>query len=113
MVLDQVGLPIEGIAIILGVDRLMDMIRTAVNITGDAVVSTIVAKSEGQLDMAFTTIRTPACWPKARSPSTRRPSSGSPARSGRTRRNRRSREGRTTSGLCRLDRDRTPPDRWV
>ena len=52
MVLTQVGLPIEGIAIILGVDRLMDMIRTAVNITGDAVVSTIVAKSEGKLDQA-------------------------------------------------------------
>ncbi|MDF2233306.1 dicarboxylate/amino acid:cation symporter [Albimonas sp. CAU 1670] len=52
MVLGQVGLPIEGIAIILGVDRLMDMIRTAVNITGDAVVSTIVAKGEGKLDMA-------------------------------------------------------------
>ena len=52
MVLSQVGLPIEGIALILGVDRLMDMIRTAVNITGDAVVSTIVAKGEGKLDMA-------------------------------------------------------------
>ncbi|WP_339114209.1 dicarboxylate/amino acid:cation symporter [Thioclava sp. GXIMD2076] len=52
MVLGQVGLPIEGIALILGVDRLMDMIRTAVNITGDAVVTTIVAKTEGQLDMA-------------------------------------------------------------
>jgi Na+/H+-dicarboxylate symporter len=52
MVLTQVGLPIEGIALILGVDRLMDMIRTAVNITGDAVVSTIVAKTEGKLDMA-------------------------------------------------------------
>jgi Na+/H+-dicarboxylate symporter len=52
MVLTQVGLPIEGIALILGVDRLMDMIRTAVNITGDAVVSTIVAKSEGKLDVA-------------------------------------------------------------
>ena len=51
MVLGQVGLPIEGIALILGVDRLMDMIRTAVNITGDAVVSTIVAKSEGQVDL--------------------------------------------------------------
>ncbi|MEN3791281.1 dicarboxylate/amino acid:cation symporter [Fulvimarina sp. MAC3] len=48
MVLTQVGLPIEGIALILGVDRLMDMIRTAVNITGDAVVSMIVAKTEGQ-----------------------------------------------------------------
>ncbi|MCB1353062.1 MAG: dicarboxylate/amino acid:cation symporter [Rhodobacteraceae bacterium] len=52
MVLSQVGLPIEGIAIILGVDRLMDMIRTAVNITGDAVVTAIVAKSEGKLDLA-------------------------------------------------------------
>ena len=52
MVLGQVGLPIEGIAIILGVDRLMDMIRTAVNISGDAVVSCIVAKTEGKLDMA-------------------------------------------------------------
>lgn len=53
MVLTQVGLPIEGIAIILGVDRLMDMIRTAVNITGDAVVTTIVAKGEGKIDMAI------------------------------------------------------------
>ena len=53
MVLTQVGLPIEGIALILGVDRLMDMIRTAVNITGDAVVSVIVAKSEGKIDLAI------------------------------------------------------------
>lgn len=52
MVLNQVGLPIEGVALILGVDRLMDMIRTVVNITGDAVVSTIVAKQEDKLDMA-------------------------------------------------------------
>ena len=52
MVLSQVGLPIEGIAIILGVDRLMDMIRTAVNITGDAVVSAIVAQKEGKIDMS-------------------------------------------------------------
>ncbi len=51
MVFAQVGLPIEGIGLILGVDRLMDMIRTAVNVSGDAVVSTIVAKSEGKLDM--------------------------------------------------------------
>jgi len=50
MVFAQVGLPIEGIGLILGVDRLLDMIRTAVNISGDAVVSVVVAKSEGQLD---------------------------------------------------------------
>ncbi|MGH1427230.1 MAG: dicarboxylate/amino acid:cation symporter [Arenicella sp.] len=51
MVFAQVGLPVEGIGLILGVDRLMDMIRTAVNVSGDAAVSAIVAKSEGKLDM--------------------------------------------------------------
>jgi len=51
MVLQQVGLPVEGIAIILGVDRLLDMIRTAVNITGDAAVTTVIAKSEDKIDM--------------------------------------------------------------
>lgn len=50
LVLDQVGLPVEGIALIIGVDRLLDMLRTAVNVTGDATVATIVATSEGQLD---------------------------------------------------------------
>ncbi|MCK8079461.1 dicarboxylate/amino acid:cation symporter [Vibrio sp. 1CM24A] len=50
MVLNQVGLPLEGIALIMGVDRLLDMIRTAVNITGDSAVSIIVAKSEDALD---------------------------------------------------------------
>lgn len=49
-VLDQVGLPTEGIALILGVDRLLDMTRTAVNVTGDATVTCIVANSEGELD---------------------------------------------------------------
>ena len=53
MVLTQVGLPVEGIALILGVDRLMDMIRTAVNITGDAVVTMIIAKSENKVDVAI------------------------------------------------------------
>ncbi len=51
MVFAQVGLPVEGIGLILGVDRLMDMIRTAVNISGDAVVTSIVAKSEGEIDL--------------------------------------------------------------
>jgi Na+/H+-dicarboxylate symporter len=50
MVLSQVGLPVEGIGLILGVDRLLDMVRTAVNVTGDATVSCIVAKSENQFD---------------------------------------------------------------
>ena len=50
MVLDQVGLPVEGIALIIGVDRLLDMTRTAVNVTGDSMVSIIVAKSERQFD---------------------------------------------------------------
>jgi len=52
MVFAQVGLPIEGIGLILGVDRLMDMIRTAVNVSGDAVVSSIVANSENKLDVS-------------------------------------------------------------
>jgi Na+/H+-dicarboxylate symporter len=52
MVLQQVNLPVEGIALIIGVDRLLDMTRTAVNVTGDCVVSCIVAKSEKELDVS-------------------------------------------------------------
>lgn len=51
MVFQQVGLPVEGIALIIGVDRLLDMTRTAVNVTGDAMVTTVIAKSEGKLDV--------------------------------------------------------------
>jgi Na+/H+-dicarboxylate symporter len=51
MVFTQVGLPIEGIGLILGVDRLLDMVRTAVNVSGDAVVSVVVAKSEAAFDV--------------------------------------------------------------
>lgn len=50
MVLNQVGLPVEGIAIIMGVDRLLDMTRTAVNVTGDCMVTCVVAKSENEFD---------------------------------------------------------------
>ncbi|HSW60520.1 MAG TPA: dicarboxylate/amino acid:cation symporter [bacterium] len=50
MVLTQAGLPVEGIALIMGIDRILDMMRTAVNISGDTVVTLIIAKSEGELD---------------------------------------------------------------
>ena len=50
MVLQQVGLPVEGIALIIGVDRLLDMVRTAVNVTGDCMVTTVIAKGEGLID---------------------------------------------------------------
>ena len=50
MVLGQVGLPAEAIGLILGVDRILDMIRTAVNVTGDAAVTAAVARTENALD---------------------------------------------------------------
>jgi Na+/H+-dicarboxylate symporter len=50
MVLRQVGLPVEGIGLIIGIDRLLDMVRTCVNIVGDGVVTCIVAKSEKMID---------------------------------------------------------------
>ena len=50
MVLTSVGLPTEGIALIMGIDRILDMLRTAVNVTGDAVCTTIVANHEGLVD---------------------------------------------------------------
>ncbi len=52
MVLVQVGLPVEGIALIIGVVRLLDMLRTAVNITGDSVATCLIAKCEKAFDMA-------------------------------------------------------------
>lgn len=50
MVLTSVGLPTEGIALIMGIDRILDMLRTAVNVTGDAVCTVIVANREGMVD---------------------------------------------------------------
>ena len=46
MVLNQVGLPLEGIAIVMGVDRLLDMLRTSINVAGDATVTLIINKVE-------------------------------------------------------------------
>lgn len=53
MVLQQVGLPVEGIGLILGVDRLLDMMRTAVNVTGDCAVSCTVARGENALNQSI------------------------------------------------------------
>lgn len=50
MVFNSVGLPVEGIALIMGIDRILDMTRTAVNITGDAVCTTIVAHQDKAID---------------------------------------------------------------
>ncbi len=51
MVFNSVGLPVEGIGLIMGIDRILDMIRTAVNVTGDAVCTTIIAKQNGDIDL--------------------------------------------------------------
>ncbi|HAH79621.1 MAG TPA: dicarboxylate/amino acid:cation symporter [Gammaproteobacteria bacterium] len=66
LVLDQVGLPVEGIGLIIGVDRLLDMLRTVVNVTGDGTVATIVAKSEDQLNMD--TLQNPTAGTDAENP---------------------------------------------
>jgi Na+/H+-dicarboxylate symporter len=49
IILEAINVPVQGIALILGVDRILDMLRTVCNVTGDATVSTVVAQSEGQL----------------------------------------------------------------
>ena len=51
MVFESAGLPVEGVAMIMGIDRLLDMGRTAINVTGDAVVTTCMAKVTGMLDV--------------------------------------------------------------
>ena len=50
MVLAQAGLPVEGIGLIIGVDRLLDMMRTTVNVAGDGMVAASIAASEDQLN---------------------------------------------------------------
>ncbi len=53
LVLTSVNLPLEGLAILAGIDRLLDMARTAVNVTGDAMVAVAVAKSEGEAGQVY------------------------------------------------------------
>ncbi|MCB8888591.1 dicarboxylate/amino acid:cation symporter [Vreelandella malpeensis] len=50
IVMAQIGLPLEAIAVVAGIDRLLDMARTSVNVAGDLMVTTLVGKSEGELD---------------------------------------------------------------
>ncbi len=52
IILEAVGIPSAGIALILGVDRILDMIRTTINVTGDATVAVVVANSENQLKIS-------------------------------------------------------------
>ena len=51
IVLNSVGLPVEGLALILAIDRPLDMLRTVLNVTGDAMIATIVAKTEKKLNI--------------------------------------------------------------
>ena len=55
MVLTQVGLPLEGIAIVMGVDRLLDMLRTSLNVTGDAMVTIVIDKTENNVLVSYRT----------------------------------------------------------
>ncbi|MCV2403128.1 dicarboxylate/amino acid:cation symporter [Marinomonas sp. C2222] len=60
LVLTTVGLPIEGLAIVAGIDRILDMARTSVNVCGDLMVSAVIGKSEKELDEAVYNKETPA-----------------------------------------------------
>lgn len=51
LVLTSAGLPIEGVALVAGIDAVLDMARTAINVTGDACVTTVIAKTEKELDL--------------------------------------------------------------
>ena len=53
LTLTAVGLPLEGVALIAGIDRILDMARTTVNLSGDILVSVLIARSENELDLAI------------------------------------------------------------
>ncbi|PMR70340.1 dicarboxylate/amino acid:cation symporter [Halomonas heilongjiangensis] len=65
LVLTTVGLPMEGLAIIAGIDRILDMARTTVNVCGDLMVSVLVGKSENELDESIYNRSRPATQPSA------------------------------------------------
>jgi DAACS family dicarboxylate/amino acid:cation (Na+ or H+) symporter len=79
MVLSQVGVPVEGIALILGVDRLLDMLRTTVNVTGDCVVTCIVARHERALDRAVYDDPNASVLDEASPPGPESPTTNAPA----------------------------------
>lgn len=51
LVVTQAGLPMEGVALVAGIDAVLDMARTSLNVTGDACITTVVAKTEGELSL--------------------------------------------------------------
>ena len=51
LILSEIGIPLEGITLLLGVDRLLDMMRTSVNVSGDTCITCIVANSENLIDV--------------------------------------------------------------
>ena len=57
IVLQAINVPVEGIALVLGVERILDMFRTVTNVTGDAVVTAVVAQSEGKINEAITSAK--------------------------------------------------------
>ena len=61
MVLESVGLPLEGIALVIGIDRILDMARTALNVGGDIACAVIVAATENELDPEKTKREMPVC----------------------------------------------------
>ncbi|MCS2608971.1 dicarboxylate/amino acid:cation symporter [Halomonas dongshanensis] len=64
IVMAQIGLPLEAIGVVAGIDRILDMARTSVNVAGDIMVTTLVGKSEGELDLAVYNGSDPASAPR-------------------------------------------------
>ena len=50
IMLTSIGMPIEGVALLVGVDRVLDLLSTTINITGDATITLVIDNTEGTLD---------------------------------------------------------------